>query len=171
MTGHVIVRARRTFHRYFSNKFCWHKGFVFWLELYCSLFLRVQLTINQYWFGLWLIASLVKNHYLNQCWPSSMMMWIKQDTIFHGAFFRFNLWDHVHWIREYWLLDICTVMYCLWDQFNSWGRVMHRRTMSTLVQIMACRLDGNKPLPEPILIPIRSQGTYFNESLFQIQIY
>ena len=34
----------------FSNAFSWMKNFVFWLKFHRSLFLRVQLTINQLWF-------------------------------------------------------------------------------------------------------------------------
>ena len=34
----------------FSDAFLWMKSFVFWLEYYCSLFLRVQLTVTKHWF-------------------------------------------------------------------------------------------------------------------------
>ena len=34
----------------FSDAFWWMKNFVFWLKFHWSLFLRVQLTINQHWF-------------------------------------------------------------------------------------------------------------------------
>ena len=34
----------------FSDAFSWIKSFVFWLKFHWSLFLRVQLTISQYWF-------------------------------------------------------------------------------------------------------------------------
>ena len=33
-----------------SNAFSWMKSFVFWFEFHWSLFLRVQLTINEHWF-------------------------------------------------------------------------------------------------------------------------
>ena len=46
---------------------------------------------------------------------------------------------------------------------------MHRWTGSALVQIMACRLDGAKPLSEPMLS--NCQGTYFNEILLEIKIF
>ena len=36
------------------------------------LFLRGQLTINQYLFRLWLGTCFVPSFYLNQCWPSSL---------------------------------------------------------------------------------------------------
>ena len=35
----------------FSYAFLWMKRFVFWLKFHGSLFLRVQLPINQHWFG------------------------------------------------------------------------------------------------------------------------
>ena len=34
----------------FSDAFSWTKNFVYWLKCHWSLFLRVQLTITQYWF-------------------------------------------------------------------------------------------------------------------------
>ena len=34
----------------FSKAFSWMKSFVFWFECHWSLFLRVQLAINQHWF-------------------------------------------------------------------------------------------------------------------------
>ena len=52
------------------------------------------------------------------------------------------------------------------------SHISGRWTWSALVQIMACRLDGAKPLSEPMLtLSIRPQGTYFNEFLFEIQIF
>ena len=40
------------------------------LKFHWSLFLGVQLTIFQHWFGWWLGADQATSHYLNQCWPS-----------------------------------------------------------------------------------------------------
>ena len=51
----------------FSNAFSWMK-----IKFYRSLFIRAQLTIFQHWFRWWLGANQVINHYLNQCWPSSL---------------------------------------------------------------------------------------------------
>ena len=34
----------------FSNAFSWMTSFVFWLKVYRSLYVRVQLTITQHWF-------------------------------------------------------------------------------------------------------------------------
>ena len=58
----------------FSNTFSWIKSFVFWFEFHWSLFLRVQLTIFQHCFRLWLGADQATSHYLNQCWPSSLTL-------------------------------------------------------------------------------------------------
>ena len=44
------------------------KLFEFWLKFEWSLFLRVQLTIFQLWFRLWLDAVQATSHYLNQWW-------------------------------------------------------------------------------------------------------
>ena len=48
------------------------ESFVFSFKFPCNLFLRVQLTIRQNWFGWWLGAGQVTSHYLNQCGPSSL---------------------------------------------------------------------------------------------------
>ena len=56
----------------FSDAFSWMKSFVFWLIFYWSLFLRLQLTIAQYWFSWWLGAEKATSHYLNHCCPHSL---------------------------------------------------------------------------------------------------
>ena len=49
----------------FSSAFSWMKTFEFWLRFHWSLFIRVQLTIFQYWFRQWLGADQATSHYLN----------------------------------------------------------------------------------------------------------
>ena len=51
-----------------SIAFSWMKMLVFRLNFHWSLFLRVQLTIFQHWFRLWLGAVQTTSHYLNQWW-------------------------------------------------------------------------------------------------------
>ena len=57
----------------FSNAFWSILFFSFRLELHWTLFLRVQLTISQHCFRLWIGAEQAASHYSNQCWPSSLM--------------------------------------------------------------------------------------------------
>ena len=52
----------------FSNAFSWIKICEFWLMFHWILFLRVNYTIFQYWFRLWLGADQATSHYLNQWW-------------------------------------------------------------------------------------------------------
>ena len=47
--------------------------FAFWFKFHWSLFLGFLLTIGQHWLRLWLGAKQVTSHYLNQCWPNSLM--------------------------------------------------------------------------------------------------
>ena len=54
--------------RTFSNAFSWMNMFEFLLKFHWSLFPRVELTIFQYWFRLWLGADQATSHYLNQWW-------------------------------------------------------------------------------------------------------
>ena len=51
-----------------SNTFSWMKIFEFRLKFHWSLFPRIQLTIFQHWFRLWLGADQATSHYLNQWW-------------------------------------------------------------------------------------------------------
>ena len=59
----------------FSNAFSSMKKFEFQLRFECSLLLRVQLTISQYWFSYWLGAEHTTSHFLNQCWPRCVMFY------------------------------------------------------------------------------------------------
>ena len=52
----------------FTNAFLWRKMFELRLRFHWSLFLRVQLTIVQHWFRLWLGAIQAPSHYLNRWW-------------------------------------------------------------------------------------------------------
>ena len=57
----------------FFNAFLSMKSFVFWFKFHWSLFLRIELKISLHWSRWWLHAKQVTSHYLNQCWPNSMM--------------------------------------------------------------------------------------------------
>ena len=52
----------------FSNAFSWMKMYEFRLRFHWRLLPRVQLTILQHWFRLWLGADQATSHCLNQCW-------------------------------------------------------------------------------------------------------
>ena len=61
-----------------SIAFSWMKMLEFWLNFHCSLFLRVQLTIFQHWFRLWLGAmhacqavhdDIIKWEHFPRYWP------------------------------------------------------------------------------------------------------
>ena len=54
----------------FTNVFSWMKMYEFRLKFHWSLFLRLQLTIVQYWFRQWHGADQATSHYLNQWWSS-----------------------------------------------------------------------------------------------------
>ena len=61
----------------FSNAFSWMKMLVLWLKFNWNMFLRVQLTAFQHWFGYWLDVGYATNHYLNHSWFSFMMnIWV-----------------------------------------------------------------------------------------------
>ena len=57
----------------FSDAFSWMKSFVFWLKFHWGLFLSFLLAITQHCFRYWVGAEKATSHYLNQCWPASLM--------------------------------------------------------------------------------------------------
>ena len=69
----LILEVLRYIFSCFSTAFSGKKMFKFWLKFWQNLFHRTQLTISQHCFGLWLCIKLARSHYMNQCWPSSMM--------------------------------------------------------------------------------------------------
>ena len=70
----------------FSTAFSSMKLFVFWLKFDRSLFLSVQLTINQHWFRQFPGAEEAASHYLNQWWPS----WLTHTCVTRPHWF--NTW-------------------------------------------------------------------------------
>ena len=56
----------------FLGAFSWMKSFVFRSQFLWSLSMRVQLTINQHWFGYCLGAEWATSYYLKQCWLDSL---------------------------------------------------------------------------------------------------
>ena len=57
----------------FSRCIFVNEKFCILIEISVKVFLRVQLTITQHWFRWWLGTDQVTCHYLNKCWPSSLM--------------------------------------------------------------------------------------------------
>ena len=63
------LRSRQICHYIaFWNAFSWMKMYEFRLRFPWSLFLRLELTIFQYWFRQWLGTDQVPSHNLNQWW-------------------------------------------------------------------------------------------------------
>ena len=60
-------------HMAFSNVFFSMKIIEFWFEFHWNLIPGVQLKISQHCSRSKLGAKQATNHYLNQCWPSSLM--------------------------------------------------------------------------------------------------
>ena len=65
----------------------------FRLRFHWNLFPKIQLTIGQHWFRLWLGAKQATSHYLKQCWPSSLMhtcstrgRWVNDKLLIHNIY-------------------------------------------------------------------------------------
>ena len=129
----------------FSNAISWMKMFEFWLKFHWCLFIKPQLTIFQHWFGLWLGAEQATSHYLNQWWPSSTThicvtrhRWVNWGRHNMAAIFRYIFLNENAWIS----IKISLIFF-----FFSKGAIDN---IPSLVQIMAWRRPGDKPLSETI---------------------
>ena len=116
----------------FSHAFCWKKNLTVFLFKFPIWFTRVKLTISLYWFMLWLAARTWTNVDPVLWWCESSKIqskypatWFDFNTRHHlpwkwgdysGSLFKFNSWNLIHWIMEYWHLKIWTIMYFLFDQ-------------------------------------------------------
>ena len=76
----------------YSYAFSCKKSISFWFKFHWKLFLGVQTTTTHHCLGIWLGAKLATNHYLNQCWPDSLMRicvtkerWVNLCKRFHSA--------------------------------------------------------------------------------------
>ena len=69
----------------YSSAFSWMKMLKFRFEFHRSLFLRVQLTIFQHWFGWWLGADQATIHYLNQLDMSTARRRLKSPWSLSGT--------------------------------------------------------------------------------------
>ena len=72
LTHLPLDKMAAIFQTTFSKTFSWMKMLEFWFNFHWNLFPRVQLTIIQHWFRLWLVACSATSHYLNQCLPSQL---------------------------------------------------------------------------------------------------
>ena len=102
----------------FSNAFSWMKMFEFRLKFHWSLFLRVQLTIFQHWFRLWLGA---------ECSDDKPLLSEPMMTQFTDAYMRHSApmseeCDLKHYCPAYrtsliatrfWVVMICPIIKCL----------------------------------------------------------
>ena len=78
-----------------SKAFSWMKFFIFWFIFQWSLFLSVQLTINQHWFRYWLGTKQVTMHNLNPWWSSLLMhVWITQPQWVNSLRPSDAIWRH-----------------------------------------------------------------------------
>ena len=112
------------------SAFLWMKMFVFRVKFHWSLFLGVQMTIDQHWLRSRLGTEQATNHYLNQCWPSSPMhicitrwKWVKSYPCKH-------IIKAQKWVMM-WPVD--PVLACLQDQFYTKSNSCKSLTCKTLM--------------------------------------
>ena len=108
-----------------SNAFSWMKNFVFWCEFHWSLFLRVQLTINQHWFGWWLGTKQAASYHLNQCLSSSLM------HICNTRGDELNLWP----VEKVAVILKLSFLYPCFTEGSDWSRGTLPPFMGTACQI------------------------------------
>ena len=62
----------------------------------------------------------------------------------------FVSWFNIHWVFLFWV-KLMDVSNCVFNSSPPSAAYMRQETGSALVQVMACRLFGTKPLSEPLL--------------------
>ena len=96
----------------FLNAFSWMKMYEFLFKFHWGLFLRVRITIFQYWFRQWLDVDQAISHYLNQWWyvywriyASLGLNELKQmsDTWVKATVFL--LWEFIYWYDGVFILN------------------------------------------------------------------
>ena len=97
----------------------------------------------------WLVAWLAPSHYMNQCWNivisnlRNKLQWnLKRNSY---IFIQENAFENV--VRK-----MAAIMPDASNSSPPSATYIHQWTRSAGVQVMACRLSGAKPLPEPMLI-------------------
>ena len=125
--------------------------FIFWFSIHWNLFPMVRFSASQHWFRLWHGASQAPCHYLNQCWPRcptpygiTETQWVNTlrprqngrhfpDDIFKWIFLNENVWISIN----------ISLKFVPRGPINS---------IPTLVQVMAWRRPGDKPLSERMMV-------------------
>ena len=149
----------------FSNAFAWIKLYECRLRFHWILFLMFDLTIFRHWFRKWLGADQATSHYLNQWLLVCRLVYASLGLSF--ICFTVPTWNKVFLLLLFLLL--LSELYVRVDPVRPSGTYMCRRTRSSFVHAMVCRLFGTKPWPEPMLTYTTTQRTYRNAILFWIQ--
>ena len=130
-----------------SNGFSWMKMLEF-RRFHWSLFLGVQLTIIQHWFRQWLGAGQTTSHYLNQ-W--CLVYWriyasLGLNVLTHWG--RDKMEDNLQttFSNAFSSMENARIAIMISLKFVPKGPIDNK---SALVQVVAWRLFGAKPLPEP----------------------
>ena len=145
----VTLTKLLSFCRYYLSTYLWMKYFDFWLKFLLSLFLLALLTISQHWFREWLGTKKATSYSLNHCWRLMATMSRQNgdlntlrprqngrhfaDDIFRCIFLNENVWIPIK----------------ISLKFVPKGRI---NNIPSLVQIMAWRRPGDKPLSEPMMV-------------------
>ena len=136
----------------FSKLFSWIWNILFWFKFHWTLFLTVQWTIS-HWFKWWLGTEQVPGHYLSKLWYGLLMHrcvhctgWVntlrpRQD----GCHFPDDFFKCI-FLNENALISIKISL-----RFVPKGPI---NTIPALVQIMAWRRPGDKPLSEPMMVKL-----------------
>ena len=101
------------------------KTFVFGLRFHWSLFLRVQLTLRQQWFGKWLGAEQATSHYMNLWWPSVLthiyaLLGVDELLQFYAEYLVMHAWQNVKCQFEVQVNFVNWDIKCWWDARHIW---------------------------------------------------
>ena len=147
------IKAATILDATFSNAFSCMKTVILLFILHWDMLPMVQLTICQHWFRLWLGTEQAASHYLNQWWFSLLMhiyiagpLWVntlrpKQN----GPHFADDIFKCIFLNENAWILIKISLKFVPKGSINN---------IPALVQIMAWRRPGVKPLSEPSMVSL-----------------
>ena len=113
----------------------------------------VWLTISHHCFRWWFGAEQVTSHYLNQWWASllghicithlNVLNTLRQRQ--NGGHFADDNFKHILLNENMWISNTFSLKFVPKGPINN---------IPALVQIMACRRPGDKPLSEPVMVKL-----------------
>ena len=180
LTDLLLAKMVATSQSTFLNAFSLMKNFVFWFEFHRSLFLLIQLPINEHWFRKWLVAEQVTSHFLNQCSYSTLTRicairrrWVKSVLIFCCSGKRVHyiigfkiLWLYIKYILSVLLCNSILIFHTL----SHCTAMLHKHlfTFCYCMKMILCPSSQGKIIRICIFFHHCGPAKYFSQNILSI---